>query len=191
MAREHYEAYKRMLLKLHELDAQGKGQTAEANKIRAEMELPERHLSPLEQERLDGLSGDLYMLVGEEVKEPADDTATPFAFRDLLRSKQWDDLLSILRKSNVPVQEDILACLRAVCWEALGDCDVSLLFVQHALKLQPNNRNYRVLSVLNRLKLGVQVDATELADIFIQGEQSEIRQILNESVQEIDFLQPA
>src|SRR5579862_5197594 len=95
MAREHYEAYKRMLLKLHELDAQGKGQTAEANKIRAEMELPERHLSPLEQERLDGLSGDLYMLVGEEVKEPADDTATPFAFRDLLRSKQWDDLLSI------------------------------------------------------------------------------------------------
>lgn len=63
MASESFNEYKRLLLKLHELFVAGKSQTTEANRIRYEMEIPERELTTEEQEYLNELSGDLYITI--------------------------------------------------------------------------------------------------------------------------------
>ena len=187
MSREHYEAYKRMLLKLHELDAQGKDQSLEANKIRDEMELPEQHLTEQEQERLNGLSGDLYMLVGTEVKEPSDPNVTRKDFFNSWQAQDWDRVLKLLQiKDILHIHEHQLAALRATCWEALGDYDVALLFIEHAIKLDPKNPRYHFLKIHLLLKLGRVTDADAETNQFVNPNSSEMPAAWYESV-----LQPA
>lgn len=187
MAREHYEAYKRMLLKLHELDTQGKDQSPEANEIRDEMELPERHLTPLEQERLDGLSGDLYMLVGQEVKERSKQPVTVQDFLACYRARNWDRVLQLLGISNFHMEEHIVACTRAVCWGAFGDYDVALLFAEHAAKLKPDNPNYQTFVRLYRSKVCPTVNAV----VTVEMSTFSPEQVLQESFNKMSVLQPA
>jgi len=51
MAREHFEESKRLLLKLHALNAQGMDQSDVADEIREAMDLPARGLTPIERAR--------------------------------------------------------------------------------------------------------------------------------------------
>jgi hypothetical protein len=55
-------AYTRLLLRLHELIAAGKGDTANADAVRDEMDAPWRSLGSAEQELAGGLSEDLYAI---------------------------------------------------------------------------------------------------------------------------------
>jgi len=60
MSKEAYEQYEKLLRELHELIAQGKGETDEADEIRDRMDRPWHALTLEEQERLSQLSEELY-----------------------------------------------------------------------------------------------------------------------------------
>ena len=56
----HYRAYIRLLEQLHELIASGKGDDAEADAVRDEMDTPWKHLSKQEIEAVRAYSAELY-----------------------------------------------------------------------------------------------------------------------------------
>ena len=60
MSKEAYEQCNKLLRELHELIAQGKGETDEADEIRDRMDRPERELTLEEEELLSQLSEELY-----------------------------------------------------------------------------------------------------------------------------------
>ncbi len=166
MAREDFKKSKELLLKLHEMVAQGTDQTDEADVLRDSMDLPARGLSPLEFTRLKGLAGDLYMLNGEEVKVK---TGQPYRHEEFCANqavKNWDEILSILRKSNFPGPEEGVALLRGMCWFEIGEIDVALLFIEHAEKLQPSNLTIRALALLYRVILGLNFDPQKLERVL-------------------------
>lgn len=162
MAREHWEQAKKLLLKLHELDVQGKAQTPEADEIRAQMEGPERYLTQLERERLDGLSADLYMISGTEVRLL--EAPSPKVCEEILGGSDWDRKLAILRARNLQFSESNVACGRAVCWIELGDFDVALVFARHAFNIDQDNAFFRLILVECFLRLGRERDALKLFD---------------------------
>jgi len=139
MAREHYEEAKRLLLKLHELDAQGKDQSPEADEVRAQMEGQEQFLTESEQVRLNGLSGDLYMLTGTEVPESTTVPVSKEEFLKAIETKQWDLVLRAIRQRIAPHIAVQSALIRSMCWSGLGDFDVALLFAKFAEAMAPNN----------------------------------------------------
>ena len=171
MGSESYQKYKELLLKLHDLVAQDKDQTDEADIIRDAMDAPGTRLTDEEHERIKGLSADLYMLVGEEIKERS--PLSEKEIRDVLarqfKANDSDGILESLRKYNYESQDEHLACIRAICWEALGDFDVALLFARHALKLNPSDPYYRLLMLHIQLKLQQQVDPEELATAAVEA----------------------
>lgn len=165
MAREHYEKYKKLLLKLHELIRHGKDQTPEADEVRDQMDLPGQNLTELEHDRVSGLSGDLYMISDSEVKEQCTREYTTAEFLTEYNSRHWEQVLHILRQSTVQMRIDQVAAVRSVCWEELGDYDVALLFAEYALKLKPDELFYRYSVLLNRIRLGLDYDSNTLAEI--------------------------
>ena len=95
-----YVEYVRQLLKLQALMAQGLGESSEADALREEMLPTWRRLSSEELARVDGLSGDLYMLTGEEVFEPVDPVERTRErleprLREAWRPKNKDGLVSV------------------------------------------------------------------------------------------------
>ncbi|HLX63460.1 MAG TPA: hypothetical protein VKX17_19475 [Planctomycetota bacterium] len=186
MASEQYQQYKKLLLKLHDLTVQERDQTDEADAVRDAMDAPGSKLTALEHQRVSGLSADLYMLLNDEVKEPTDPSSTPNAFAKFWDARNWDAVLSILRKQNVVISDDELAHVRALCWEELGDYDVALLFAEYAAKLKPDNMDYRFTLVRNQLNLGMHVNSKTLEDIVMH-----IARKHDLPVAESSFLQPA
>ncbi len=182
MGREHYEQSKKLLLKLHELNVQGKDQTDEADEIREAMDAPARGLTSLERKRLKGLSADLYMLIGEEVKESAVLSDIDQEFLNSYRAKDWDRVLEILRKKNLCLEEHLVASTRAICWLEFGDYDVSLLFAEYAVKLNPDEANYPTFVKLNRAKLNGEPPVAQ---------KPSPQQLVNATILELSLLQTA
>lgn len=93
-----YLEYERLLMRLHEVMAEGKGDSAEADALRDEMEKPEQELSHEEIMRLNGLSADLYMLQDDEIFEAHDGTQEQLR-EDLSAAwerSDWETLLALL-----------------------------------------------------------------------------------------------
>ena len=117
---------------------------------------PRGGLRPLSVRGLKGLSADLYMLTGEEVKLTANQPVTEQEFFANYHAKNWDKALEILRMSTLPVEEHLVALGRMLCWDALGANDVALLFAEYALKLKPDNVGYRTSVRQHRVLLGLE-----------------------------------
>jgi hypothetical protein len=162
MASESYLEYKKLTIELHNLFAQGKGQSAEANEIRNRMEPPEQNLSEMEQDRLFNLSGDLYMISDDEVKEKATVDFDKQKFLDDCHWGNWDDVLKTLRRDNFPASKSVISILRCLCWAEIGDLDVALLFAEFSTKLKPEIKSYQCTVVSIKQEMGLPVDANEI-----------------------------
>jgi hypothetical protein len=134
-------AYGRFLLRLHELIAKGKGDDPEADAVRDQMDAPWHALTQAEQDRVGGLSEDLYAL-GEHnprsTKMSADERRNwGQEFRAAFGAGEWDQALVLLRRPPDDVPADHIAFFQADCWEHLGCPEVALWFMRSATRIDP------------------------------------------------------
>jgi tetratricopeptide (TPR) repeat protein len=147
--------YARLLVKLHGLIAEGKGESDEADAIRDEMDRPGYALTAEEDNRLGGLSADLYALVEGGAKPVAASAPERMQWsKDLTQAHtdgNWDRILELLRR---PVHESppgMIPFMQARCWEKLGELEIALLFSLEANRQNPTDYGVSYLHLLQRL----------------------------------------
>src|SRR5439155_1999649 len=167
-----------LLEQLHSLIADGKDDTEEAETCRAEMDPLWYLMSEVEQDRISGLSEDLYLL-GEggtqQVAMSAEDEArwakeAVSVFSRMLAGGDADVVLKFLRQpapDNRP--RYIIPFLQARCWERLGENELALLFMKEAERLDPRQA---VCVLLIQEKLGRAEEAAEYAERIITNKES-------------------
>jgi hypothetical protein len=133
-------AYARLLRRSHNLIAAGKGDSEEAEMLADDMDAPWYAMNECEQDRMRGLSADLYALRegGPKRIEMSDQEvakwkkATKRAYAGL-HSGEIDATLAFLRR---PIPHSlpgyVTPFLQAKCWEKLGDLETALVFVKEA-----------------------------------------------------------
>ncbi len=118
-------AFSRLLRDLDQLMLQGKGNAKEADAVRGQMEAIWGELTEQEQERMDGLSEDLYALAEGGPPRVAMDAEQLAAWRREVAEAMDADpdaALGLLRKpSPDALPRGTVARLQACCWERLGD----------------------------------------------------------------------
>ena len=134
-------AYARLLLRLHELIAKGKGDDLEADAVRDQMDAPWHALTEAQQDRVGGLSEDLYALADNSprsTKMSAEERQQwGQQFRAAFDGGEWDQALALLRRPPDDVPADHVAFFQADCWEHLGCPEVALRFMRSATRLDP------------------------------------------------------
>jgi hypothetical protein len=149
----HYREYERMLVELHTLIAQGKGDSAQAIELRQEMDEPEAYLSEEEAVRLNALSGDLSMLHNREIPDP--DVVRRVPVRELpqrlihaYQSENWDELLALLRADvSAFLSPDQVAYMRSRAYEALDELVPAIAFMDEAARRVPANADFPALAM--------------------------------------------
>jgi hypothetical protein len=131
--------YGQLLLRLHDLIAKGQGDEPEADAVRDEMDGPWHALTEAEQERLGGLSEDLYALAERNPRSvsmsPQERQTWGNDFRAAFEAGDWDRALVLLRRPPDDVPPDHVAFFQADCWEHLGCPEVALRFMRAATRL--------------------------------------------------------
>lgn len=150
--------YARLLRRSHDLIAQDKGDSPEADALAERMDRPWLALSAQEQRRMRGLSADLHALRagGPKRVEMSPDRVADWqqTARDTYARSELGDadaLLDFLRQpipSNLP--RHVVPFLQAKGWEALGDLETALVFMREAERHEAEQRA-SVLSFLHRL----------------------------------------
>jgi tetratricopeptide (TPR) repeat protein len=172
-----FRRHEHLLVDLHRLIAEGQGDSADADRIRDDMEARWWQLSDEEQERLEGLSADLYALNDEEVWSvvPATKAGEWRAARDqALENGRWAELVQLLRHRPADVHPIYLAWLRYRAYAALGEWEAAAAFAAHCLNLRPQNQLlWEVLSALGQAhryqeaqELGTKFRAETTIDIY-------------------------
>jgi hypothetical protein len=151
-------AYARLLHENHALIAAGRGDTDEAEVLADRMDAPWYAMTDKEQDRLGGLSEDLYSIAdGGPNRIDLSPEATE-AWRQQLQAEyeraeagDADPLLELLRKP-IPrsVPADAVRFLQARCWERLGDLETALTFLREAERLNPTHAS-SVLTLLAKM----------------------------------------
>ena len=186
-------AYARLLIKIHRLNSEGKGDSEEAEALADQMDAPWYSMTAQEQTRMRGLSVDLYSLREGGPKRvdmtPEQIAAWQHVAREAyIRNEAGDTdaALSVLRgpiPAGLPHQ--IIPFLQARCWERLGDLETALIFMKEADRLDPDE----ALSVLVLLQqLGREDELPPYANRVIRPEDrflsSEIIRLRHEYVEE-------
>jgi len=127
----------RLTRDLHLLNAQGKGESEEAEAIAEASEEPWNSLSAEERARIHAVSGDLYMLTGEEIYEKTELSQEQLraALTEAWQRGDAVQVLSLLRKGPAFLKAYEVAYYRSVCYHALGHVETARLFHGHADKL--------------------------------------------------------
>jgi tetratricopeptide (TPR) repeat protein len=150
--------YARLLRDVHALIAQEKGDTDEAEALADRMDAPWYAMSPKEQERMRGLSADLYALreggtkrvvmSAEQLQEWQREAREAYARHD---TGDVDGTLAFLRRpSPASLPGHVIPFLQARCWEKLGDLETALVFMKEAERLDPSHA-LSVLTLLQRI----------------------------------------
>lgn len=133
--------YSRLLLRLHDLIAEGKGDDEEAEAVRDEMDDPWYAMTERERERMAGLSEDLYSIAKNDVNpvpvSPKEKEAWIAGYRRAKETGEVDKLLELIRHPGLPVARELTRFTQAKCWENLGEPDVALRFFRDAQRQGP------------------------------------------------------
>lgn len=133
--------YARLQLRLHDLIANGQGDDPEADAIRDQMDTPWHDLTEAQQERVGGLSEDLYALAENNTRSmtmSAEERRNwGQEFKAAFEAGAWDRALVLLRHPPDDVPADHVAFFQADCWEHLGCPEVALRFMRSATRLDP------------------------------------------------------
>jgi tetratricopeptide (TPR) repeat protein len=168
--------YARLLLRLHELDPQGKNESPELDAICEQLGGPWSRMGGRERQRVKGLSQDLYALAdGRHGVQMTAEERQQWAQRAAaaLNSKDPDALLRHLREpfpDNAP--SGVTEYLQAQCWEHLGYREVALEFMKEAAKTLPHAQ----LAVTFYLqKLGRVEEAARFANSIITSREANVQ----------------
>jgi tetratricopeptide (TPR) repeat protein len=148
-------AYSHYLLRVHDLISQAKGDSEEAEAIADEMDAPWHALSQQEQERMRGLSVDLYSMAegGPKTTDMSPEERANYGSRwkKAYAERDWDTALALLRQAPSDVPPDAVAFLQSRLWEKFGDIEVALVFMRRAADLRPEHHLASLLNLLGRL----------------------------------------
>jgi hypothetical protein len=165
-----YVEYESRLVALHALDAQGRGESEEADALRDQMDDLSRRLNRPEKDRLSGLSADLYMLQDAEIMEPG---GPPVDFDQQLRESidwnNWGGILSLLRRRPELIFPSVAAAWRARAYDALGHSGVALLFLDYAFRSTPHDPSYLGLRMMFLCRSGRLAEAAMEAEGFLSA----------------------
>jgi hypothetical protein len=135
------------LVELHRLMKDGKDDSPEAEAVRDALDAPMKALNRTEKERAQWLSEDLY-----SVSEPSAATAqkemNPQAQQQLIEAdearqrRDWDRALTLLRQWADYLTPDVVSFVRGRIWLEAGHPETAVLFLEHAVRLQPDNDSY-------------------------------------------------
>src|SRR5947209_3983723 len=137
----------RITRQLHDLIAQGKGDSEEAEALADLGDKPWYAMADREQERMRGLSIDLYALreggpkrVPMSQEELAKWHQALHGTEAALETGDVDAALAFLRQ---PIPESlpayVIPFLQARCWEKLGDTETAQVFMNEAQRLDPGH----------------------------------------------------
>src|SRR5713101_5688082 len=147
--------YAHLLLELHQLFAEGKEETEEAEAIRDLMDSPWNDLGQPDRDRLNGLSEDLYAFGESRSKSNAmsmkENMELGAEIQRGFLANNWDRTLHLLR-AGPPAPPGMIPFMQARCWEKLGYLEVALVFAQQAERLNP--REYAVVALHYLQQLG-------------------------------------
>jgi|ERR1043166_7561788 hypothetical protein len=132
--------YARLLRENHDLIAQGKGDSAEAEALADRMDAPWYAMTVDEQLRMRGLSADLYALRegGPKRIEMSSEQLAAWQKRAKEAKRQSDscDVAAALAFFREPIPltlpRHIIPFLQARCWEKLGDPETADIFLREA-----------------------------------------------------------
>ena len=156
-----YVAYERLLIQIHQLIADGKGDDEEVEAVRDRMDAPEQKLTQNEIMRLNSLSADLYMLQDDEVYESYEGTQEELitALSEPLSRNDYETILSLLCKGTPFLRPAQVAALRGRSYAMLGHLETGLLFMRYAAEKEPGQVAHR----LYILGLLIQLNRTQEA----------------------------
>jgi hypothetical protein len=167
--------YARLLLRMHELDPQGKNESPELDAICDQLEGPWSKMNGRERQRVKGLSQDLYALadgrrgVAMSVEERhAWGERAKVAFN----SGDPDAMLMHLRQpfpQGVPL--GLTQFFQARCWEGWENLDVALTFMREAVNTVPA-AGMTLMNYLERLQRNE--EAAQLADRIVANPKSSL-----------------
>ena len=136
----------RLLLALHELIASGKGDDAEADDIRDQMDEPWYEMTPFERDLVNDLSADLYTIghrhpdtISGVEKHSMDDD-----FNTAVQQGHWTRVLSIVREAQGSLPADDAALIRGVAWIHLSQPEVGVRFLGELKRLRPLSDRERI-----------------------------------------------
>lgn len=132
---------------LHRLVLEGSADDSpEAEAIRNATDGPWRALSEADRRRVRELSEDLFSL-GELAAMPRPMTAEVNSMLtevdEARHRSDWDTALALLRRCAGHLSPARLSYLRGVIWQEAGDPETASLFLEHAARLAPENRDER------------------------------------------------
>lgn len=163
--------YESLLLRLNDLTARGEDMASESETIREEMDRLFRRLSAPERARLAGLSSDLYMLQDGEIYERFE--GAPEALRDALLDswirRDWEMLLSLLRKGSGVLSPEAIAFFRFSAYDALGQPEAALSFLRHAARLNPREAVYVEMLLSHLLRMNRFDEAATQAEPLLEA----------------------
>jgi tetratricopeptide (TPR) repeat protein len=165
----HYRKYEELLIELHRQFLAGQEDSPEADAVRDSMEEPEPHLTRAEIHRLKGLSGDLYLIQGEEIHERIDDPEDRLLTQhvaDAVEANDWSRVLEATRRRSPKAPVGEVARIRAVAYHQLGHPLPALEFVRFAEGLEPGNGFLKFLEMELLQELGRTDEALALLRRF-------------------------
>ena len=143
MTDDCFSEYLRLLTRLHELIAQGRGDADEADVIRDQMDWPWSQLNRRQIELADGLSSDLSTLGTNR-------TATEFAttsddeFCDAVQRQDWESALRFVRKREQSLAPANVAFLRGAVWLQLNQPKIALKFLEESARIKPPDAEHEI-----------------------------------------------
>ena len=158
MTDDYFSEYVRHLARLHELIAQGQGDSDEADAIRDQMDWPWNQLNRQQIELANGLSSDLYTLRGHraatDLGHSSDDE-----FRETVRQQDWAGALKIIRKQEPSLSPALVAFLRGVCWAHLKQPEIALRFIEESSRIEPLDSEKEIWHLSCVIQSGRAIDA--------------------------------
>jgi tetratricopeptide (TPR) repeat protein len=145
----------RLLLQLDRLQSEGDGNTASANAVREQMETLWYAMTEAEQERLRGLSEDLYAITDRADRRvamsPDDHRRYGLALQAAMATGNYDEMVRLLRRPPKEMALDGVAFMQGRMWERMGDAETALVFMREAERLNPEEQTISVMIVLRNL----------------------------------------
>lgn len=134
--------FSEFLVKLHNLIAQGSGDTPEADELRDHMDTPWHDMNEQENRIASQLSEDLYLLESQSsLPHPSDDTFSPNLSEALGTARNANNYLltlELLSKRSSEIGASRAMSLRGSSYVHLGMPDVAMLFYEKAVDFSAN-----------------------------------------------------
>jgi tetratricopeptide (TPR) repeat protein len=162
MTDDYFSEYVRHLARLHELIAQGPGDSDEADTVRDRMDAPWSQLNRRQIELADGLSSDLYTL-GTNRSATGLKHPNVEKFAEAVQREDWAGALKFIRRQESSLSPASVAILRGACWAHLKQPEIALRFIEESIRIKPPDSETVIWHLFCLIQSGRAIDAVPRA----------------------------